>query len=102
MPSKVIDNKTPYEVLYNLKPDYEYMRVFGCLAYYRSTETNGDKFEVRGRPGIFLGYPQETKGYKIYDTQHHKIIISQDVKFMESVFSFVNNKAEKEEVFVFH
>jgi hypothetical protein len=47
--SEVINNKTPFEVPYNLKPDYEHMRVFGCLAYYKSTETKGDKFEARGR-----------------------------------------------------
>ncbi|KAD3640307.1 hypothetical protein E3N88_29530 [Mikania micrantha] len=71
LPSEVIDNKTPYEVLYNQKPNYEHMKVFGCLAYYKSTKTKGDKFEMRGRPGIFLGYPQGTKGHKIFDTQHN-------------------------------
>ncbi|KAK1406643.1 hypothetical protein QVD17_42133 [Tagetes erecta] len=101
LPSDVIGNKTPYEVLHNLKPDYDHMRVFGCLAYYKSTETNGDKFEVRGRPGIFLGYPPGTKGHKIFDIQHNKIIISRNVKFMEHVFPFANNATEKEEVFVF-
>ncbi|KAK9063535.1 hypothetical protein SSX86_017405 [Deinandra increscens subsp. villosa] len=64
LPSDVIENKTPYELLYNEKPDYERMKVFGCLAYYKSTETKGDKFVERGRPGIFLGYPQGPKGIK--------------------------------------
>lgn len=80
MPSKVIDNKTrTYEVLYNQKPNYEHMRVFGCLAYYQNTETKGDKFEVRVRPG-FLGAPQGMKGCNCFYNQRHKIIIYRDVK----------------------
>ena len=88
LPSKVIENKTPHELLYEEKPNYDHMRIFGCLVYYRSTETRGDKFEIRGRPGVFVGYPQGTKGYKIYDPSNKKIIVSRDVKFAESIFPF--------------
>ncbi|XP_076937403.1 uncharacterized protein LOC143605020 [Bidens hawaiensis] len=56
--------------------------------YYRSIETGGDKFEPKGRPGVFLGYPLGTKGYKIHDIEHRKIITSRDVKFIETVFPF--------------
>ena len=75
--------------------------MFGCLAYYRRTETKGDKFEIRGRPGVLLGYPPRTKGYKIYDPQHNKIIVSRDVKFVEDAFPFsrVNDLEEEEEIF---
>ncbi|KAJ0951185.1 putative RNA-directed DNA polymerase [Helianthus annuus] len=88
LPSKTLDDKTPYEILYNQKPEYDHMRVFGCLTYFWSIETKGDKFEVRGRPGIFLGYPQGTKGYKIFDIQDKKMIVSRDVKFHETTFTF--------------
>ncbi|KAJ0437650.1 putative RNA-directed DNA polymerase [Helianthus annuus] len=88
LPSKTLDDKTPYEILYNQKPEYDHMRVFGCLTYFWSIETKGDKFEVRGRPGIFLGYPQGTKGYKIFDIQDKKMIVSRDVRFHEATFTF--------------
>ncbi|GJT55139.1 retrotransposon protein, putative, ty1-copia subclass [Tanacetum coccineum] len=100
MPSDVIGNKTPYEVLYNQKPNYDNMRVFGCLAYYKSTETNGDKFKMKGRPGVFLGYPPGTKGYKIFDIIHNKTVISRDVRFIENFFPFANIKVEEEEIFI--
>lgn len=64
------------------------MKVFGCLTYHRNTATNGDKFEVRGRPGVFLGYLSGTKGYKIYDMKDKKIVISRDVRFYENKFPF--------------
>lgn len=88
LPSIVIENRTPYETIFGQKPDYHFTKIFGCLAYYRSTETKGDKFEPRGRPGVFLGYPPGIKGYKIYDIENKKIIVSRDVRFYENNFPF--------------
>lgn len=79
-------------MLHNQKPDYEYMKVFGCLAYYRNTDTKGDKFEERGRPNIFLGYPHGTKGYRIYDPQHKRMVVSRDVEFFEKIFAYHKTK----------
>ncbi|KAM0002197.1 putative RNA-directed DNA polymerase [Helianthus debilis subsp. tardiflorus] len=102
IPSDVINGKTPYELLHDKLPSYEHLKVFGCLAYYLNTETHGDKFEMRGRPGTFLGYPPGTKGYKIYDLQLKKIFITRHVKFYEDVFPFtkVDIPKNEEEIFV--
>nr|GFA09212.1 retrovirus-related Pol polyprotein from transposon TNT 1-94 [Tanacetum cinerariifolium] len=72
LPSKVIKNKTPYELVWNEETKYEDLRIFGCLAYFKNTNTKGDKFEEKGKPEVFLGYPQGTKGYKIYDIESKK------------------------------
>lgn len=56
LPSRTIDKKTSFEILYEQKPKYEHMKVFGCLAYFRNTDTKGNKFEWRGKPGVFLSY----------------------------------------------
>nr|GEY03687.1 hypothetical protein [Tanacetum cinerariifolium] len=82
----------PYEVLFGQKPEYDHMRVFGCMAYYKNTETNGDKFEPRGKPGVFLGYPPGKKGYKIYDLEERKMVMTRDARFVEEIFPF--SKAE--------
>jgi len=95
LPSRALDNKTPFEVLFKRVPDYDHMRVLGCLAYYRNTNTKGDKFEPRGRPGVFMGYPSGTKGYKIYDLEQRKMIVSRDVKFLEETFPFNNMKSNE-------
>jgi hypothetical protein len=94
LPSKVIHNQTPYEIIFGEKPDYDRMRVLGCLAYYRNTETGGDKFEYRGRPAVFIGYPMGTKGYKMYDVENGKIVTSRDVIFVENVFPFAKIKSQ--------
>ncbi|KAM0029215.1 putative RNA-directed DNA polymerase [Helianthus debilis subsp. tardiflorus] len=105
LPSKVIGGKTPFELLYGEKPSYDHMRIFGCMAYYRSIEAKSDKFEIRGKPGVFMGYPNGTKGYKIYDPNSGKIVISRDVTFAEKVFPFAIKtkgcETKEEDVFGF-
>lgn len=94
LPSKVIKNKTPYELVWNQKPQYDHLKVFRCLAYYQNTNTKGDKFEEKGKPSVFLGYPQGTKGYKVYDIKYNKIIVSRDVLFFESILPSKNTKVD--------
>ncbi|KAD4888928.1 hypothetical protein E3N88_21001 [Mikania micrantha] len=104
LPSRVLKNISPYEVVSGEKPDYEAMRVFGCLSYYRNTNTKGDKFEPRGMPGVFIGYPQGTKGYKIYDMESRKIVVSRDVRFIENYFPFAHTQQignEEEPIFTY-
>ncbi|KAJ0531873.1 putative RNA-directed DNA polymerase [Helianthus annuus] len=88
LPSKVIGNKTPFELLHNQKPDDDFMMTFGCLVNYWNTNTKGDTFEMRGRHGVFLGYPGGKKGYKIYDLESNKIIVSRDGRFHDNHFPF--------------
>ncbi|GKF52402.1 retrovirus-related pol polyprotein from transposon TNT 1-94, partial [Tanacetum coccineum] len=57
-PTSVLKFKTPYEVLLNSKPVCEHLRVFGCLAMASNPSRVADKFEARGVPCLFLGYPQ--------------------------------------------
>lgn len=88
LPSKVLKNKTPYELIWDEKPDYGILRIFGCLVFFKNNNTKGDKFEERGKSGVFLGYPPGTKGYKILDLKTRKIVVSRDVHFHEEIFPF--------------
>nr|GFC45020.1 retrovirus-related Pol polyprotein from transposon TNT 1-94 [Tanacetum cinerariifolium] len=88
LPSKVIKNKTTFELIWNKEPDYGFLKVFGCLVYFKNTDTKGDKFDERGKPGVFLGYPPGTKGYKVFDLKTKRIVLSRDVNFHEEIFPF--------------
>ncbi|GJZ71219.1 retrovirus-related pol polyprotein from transposon TNT 1-94 [Tanacetum coccineum] len=106
LPSKVIKNKTTFELIWNEKPDYDFLKVFGCLVYFKNTDMKGDKFKERGKPGVFLGYPPRIKGHKILDLETRKIIVSRDVNFHEENFPFKNvqgnNESGTEEPIICH
>jgi len=55
IPSPIIDNKTPFELLHEHNLDFSNLKVFGCLSY-ASTNFPRQKFDVRAKRGVFLGY----------------------------------------------
>ncbi|GJW16952.1 cysteine-rich receptor-like protein kinase 8, partial [Tanacetum coccineum] len=54
LPSFVVENLTPYEILLKKTPDYANLRVFGCLAMVSSPSGTPGKFNPRGVPYVFL------------------------------------------------
>ncbi|GJU13517.1 cysteine-rich receptor-like protein kinase 8 [Tanacetum coccineum] len=94
IPSSVIGNKTPYEVILKKKPMYEHLKVFGCLAMVSNTSRTADKFDPRGVPCIFLGYPSNQKGYKFYNLTTYTNFISRDVVFHETVFPYASDSIQ--------
>ena len=42
-----------------------------------------DKLDKKAEPGVFIGYNNSSKAYKIFQPQNGKILISRDVKFIE-------------------
>lgn len=57
MPTPVLGNKTPYEILFNKPVDYKGLRTFGCLAFAANPLNTGDKFSPKGISCMFVGYP---------------------------------------------
>ena len=84
LPHKGINNKIPYEIIYNTRFDYSKLKVFGCKVFFFIPKRSRSKFDNNTLPGIFLGYSQNTPAYKIYDTTNKKIILSCTVEFFEN------------------
>lgn len=80
-PSTALNFKTPQEVWTGKPPSYQNLRVFGCPAFFH---VNEGKLEPRSRRGLFMGYPDGVKGYRIWSIEEKKCIISRDVVFNES------------------
>ena len=92
-PTKAVEGKTPFEALYGEKPKVGHMRVFGCTAYSHIPKDERQKLDPKTRKCIFLGYPSNRKGYRLYDQDAQKVIYSRDVTFNELSIS---SEAEKE------
>ncbi|GFX66028.1 retrovirus-related Pol polyprotein from transposon TNT 1-94 [Trichonephila clavipes] len=77
--------KIPLEIWTGNKPKLNYLKKFGCVAYFHVPKVLRNKFEVPGRPGIMLGYARERRGYRIYDIKNQKVIEERSVKFNKSL-----------------
>ncbi|KAL2906945.1 Retrovirus-related Pol polyprotein from transposon TNT 1-94 [Bienertia sinuspersici] len=95
IPTQVLDGKTPYEVLFNSKPDYAHFKVFGCLAIALNPDKKGDKFKERGIPCVFIGYPQQQKGYKLINLLNNNVFVTRNVTFYEHIFPYIVFKSKK-------
>ncbi|XP_074314573.1 uncharacterized protein LOC141649792 [Silene latifolia] len=90
MPTAILHWKTPFEVLFKRKPTYDELRVFGCQCFapIAKSVTGKDKFAVKARKCLFIGYPYGQKGYTLYDMQQHTTFTARDVIFQEDIFPF--------------
>ena len=62
-PSTAINFKTPKELWTGKIPNYSTLKVFGCASYVHQFEC---KLEPRAVKGVFLGYLQGVKGYRLW------------------------------------
>ena len=79
-PCSAIDHNVPEELWLNRKPGYQHLRRFGSVAYVHQDQ---GKLKPRALKGVFLGYPQGVKGYKVWLLEDEKCVISRNVVFQE-------------------
>ena len=60
------------------------LKTFGCLCFSYVPQVKRDKLDKKSEPGIFIGYSSTPKAYRIYLPQNSKIVVSRDVKFLET------------------
>jgi hypothetical protein len=85
LPTRALNGVTPYEAWRGEKPDLSHIRVWGCLAYIHVHRIKRNKLARRARACVFVGYPPEAKGWKLYDPATARYIVARDVTFQEGV-----------------
>nr|GEZ39199.1 retrotransposon protein, putative, Ty1-copia subclass [Tanacetum cinerariifolium] len=78
---------SPYELWNGRKPNLDYLRVWGCLAYYRTPKPKWSKLGARGIKSVFVGYVKNSKACSLLDENSGVIIESRDVELFEDKFS---------------
>ncbi|CAG4978543.1 unnamed protein product [Colias eurytheme] len=78
-----LGNKTPYEIWTGCQPDISHIRIFGSTAMVHVAKEKRKKWDKKSEKCILLGYPENTKGYRLYNPETKKILTSRDVVIIE-------------------
>ncbi|KAD3068636.1 hypothetical protein E3N88_36516 [Mikania micrantha] len=84
LPTKVLDNRSPFEVLFLVPPDYTNFHVFGCRVYPYLRDYSEHKLAPRSLPCIFIGYCSQYKGYKCLEPNTGRIFVTRNARFDET------------------
>jgi hypothetical protein len=73
-PSRVLDFKTPLQVLFPPFSTFKGLssKVFGCLYFVHVHSLAWGKFDLRAFKCVFVGYSPMQKGYKCYHSPSRK------------------------------
>lgn len=82
-PHRVLGNKTPEEMFTGEKPKVSHLRIFGCPMYVHVPREKRSKLEPPRKKGIFVGYSESSKAYRVYNLGFRQIETSRDVTFDE-------------------
>lgn len=91
LPSQNLQNKTPFECLFNQPFDYKPLKKICYVCYRLLKQYNSHKLQPKNSQCIFLGYPLDYKGYLCYNMTIGKFFISRHVIFDEFFLSLLNN-----------
>jgi hypothetical protein len=90
--SRVINFKTPLELLTRPEPNFSMIKVFGATYWPNLRPYNAHKLSFRSKQCNFIGYSEFHKSYKCLHIPGCAYI-SKDVIFHEDVFPFSKNSA---------
>ena len=84
IPSRVLNMKTPHEILFGKNEFIIPLKVFGCTCFVRDHRPSVGKLDPRAVKCIFVGYSSMQKGYKCWSPSERRLFVSMDVTFRES------------------
>eukprot|EP00253_Pinus_taeda_P015911 PITA_15911 len=65
-PHRALGHMTLEEAFYGKKPDIGHLRIFGCITYSYIPKEKWTKLEPTTEKGIFVGYSETSKAFRIY------------------------------------
>ena len=76
---------TSYEMWHKIVPSIDHFRVFGTDTYCHIPKQKRQKWDIKSHKGVFVGYSNQSKGYRIYFPDTGKIEICRDVEFHDEL-----------------
>lgn len=92
---------TPEEIWSGKKVDLGHLKVFGCVVQALVPKELRKKIDATSKSYIFVGYCEETKGYRLfYINKSGKIVKARDVVFFENKFNSKSLREQPERIWV--
>ncbi|KAK2388029.1 putative mitochondrial protein [Trifolium repens] len=88
LPTPFLSQKSPYQMLYDVLPDLNNLKVFGSLVFASTLQSHRHKLDSRSRKCISLGFKSGVKGHILFDLKSKEIFLSRDVIFFEHIFPY--------------
>jgi hypothetical protein len=70
-PHKLLRNKTLEEMFTSENLEVIHLRIFGYPVYVHVPKENRSTLDPSGKKGIFIGYNETSKEFKVYIPSHH-------------------------------
>ncbi|KAJ4737614.1 Transposon Ty1-H Gag-Pol polyprotein [Rhynchospora pubera] len=83
MPSRVLEWKSPCEMLKGDNAGILPLKVFGCVCFVKDNRPSVGKLDPRAVKCIFVGYSATQKGYVCWSPVEKRLFVSMDVHFRE-------------------
>ena len=88
LPSQALENKSPFEALFKMKPSYKALRAFGSACYPCLRDRQDHKFDPKSLQCVFVGYSSMHKGYRCLFPPTGKVYITRHAIFDEELYPF--------------
>lgn len=83
-PTLAVKNQTPEERWTGRKTDLSHLKVFGCRAFKHIPDEKRTKLDPKSCELVFVGYCEESKGYRLIDFKDGTLHRARDVVFLEN------------------
>jgi transposase InsO family protein len=84
LPQEKMGYESPFQKLWNFKPQVSHFKVFGCVCYVFVPDHLRTKFDKKAVRCIFVGYDDARKGWRCCDPTTGRIYTSRNVIFDEA------------------
>lgn len=93
-----LNNRTPYELWTGAKPNLSHLRIFGSTVMKHIPKEKRYKWDKKAEQCILVGYPEDVKGYRLYNLSTKAISTSRDIIIIKEKLSHQENMIEVEEI----
>ena len=94
-----LGSKPLEEMFTGNKLEVSHLKIFGCLVFVHIPKEKRTKLDPSEKKGIFVGYCEVSKAFKIYIPSYYHMEIIKDVTFYEDTTLNKSRKCQLEETY---